>query len=511
MRRILLILTVITCILGARGEYTIDGKATLTAGVGSNDFAPFYLHSNRHGKLTQSKSAQLDIGLSDPLDIPRRFDWSWGVEFLTGWQSSASYWHWNPEGQFSYNSQHPARIWLQQLYAEVKWRCLFLSVGMKDRGSSLVDEELSSGDLVWSGNTRSIPEVRIGFVDFQNIPFTKKWLQVDMCLSYGKFTDSKFIRSHYSYERGKINPGTLWTYKRLYFRTNPEAPFHAKFGFQMTGLFGGKCFYYNHGRLEKEVYDYEGFRDFVAMLFPFGMGREGFKTGDHKGSWDISLTYRFRNSSRLRAYTQFFWDDGTGMSKSNGFDGLWGLEYKLPGKKALSGVVAEYLDFTNQAGPLMWPGNNDSDLKYEVLGADNYYNNFYHRSYVNYGQTIGTPMVMGTVFQLNGRSELLYNRVRAIHVAAEGYILPELQWRAKYSHRKAWGGSSSYELLHPIEADSWLAGVKWDLPQVPGLSVSADIAADHGTMPGNAFCVLLGASWDCSLTFGKKKFLMKSL
>ncbi|MCM1152332.1 MAG: capsule assembly Wzi family protein [Muribaculum sp.] len=509
--------TLCTALLGVaqmHAEYNIEGGAYVVAGVGSNDFAPTYTYSNRHGIITQSKDALLGLRLQDTLDLQRRFDWSWGVEALTGWTSSADYRRWSiPDKGYVNNPQHPARIWLQQLYAEVKWRSLFLSIGMKNRGSSLVDDKLSSGDLVWSGNARGIPEVRIGFVDFQPVPFTKRWLQIDVCISYGKFMDTDWINNHYSYYRGKINPGTLWTYKRLYFRTNPEAPFHAKFGFQMTGLFGGHSYYYDKGVMTKDVDNYGGFKDFWEMLMPFGQGREGYKTGDHKGSWDISLQYRFRDKSTLRAYTQFFWEDGTGMSKSNGWDGLYGLEYKRPGKKWFSAAVAEYFDFTHQGGPVNFAPADfpNSSLTTQVRGVDNYYNNYFYRSYVNYGMTIGNPLVLGTLFNFNGLQQIYYNKVRAFHIAAEGYITPDLQWTAKYSHRKAWGQPNSWEILHPGKCDSWLTGVRWNLPSVKGLTLSAEVAADHGNLPQNAFGVYLGASYDCNFRFKDKKLKVTSV
>ncbi|MCM1376987.1 MAG: capsule assembly Wzi family protein [Clostridium sp.] len=507
IKLLILTLSLLATHLMAMAEYNILGEASVIAGVGSNDFAPFEVYSNRHGILTQSKNLYLDLNLQDTLRLDKRFDFAWGVEALGGVANSVDYEKYSTSsGGLTVNPQHPANIWLQQLYAEVKWRSLYLGVGMKSRNSVLVDRNLSSGDLVWSGNARGIPEIRIGFVDFQPVPFTNRWLQIDVCLSYGKFADKNWVRDHYSYERGKINPGTLWTYKRLYFRTKPEAPLHAKFGFQMIGLFGGHTFWYRDGKMTEDVNNYEGVRDFINMLLPFGHGREGYKTGDHKGSWDISLQYRFPNRSTLRAYTQFFWEDGTGMSKSNGFDGLYGLEYKRPEKGWLTGVVAEYLDFTHQGGPIHYdPADNTQGgtMNSQVRGGDNYYNNSFYRSYTNYGMTIGTPLVMGSIFNLNGNPVLLNNKVRAFHIAAEGFITPHLQWIAKYTYRKAWGIGHSVQTLHPGESNSWLAGIKWSLPKLTGLKLTADVAADYGTLPMNAFGVYVGAAWNFNIKINK--------
>ncbi|MDE7381289.1 MAG: capsule assembly Wzi family protein [Muribaculaceae bacterium] len=502
MKKILFLLLtglMLTISPGAKANYPIDGSADLILGGSTGKFAPFYVNSNNNGKITQGDNLLIDLNLSDPLNLNKRFDFAWGAEALTGWSNSADYGRWDSEqNALVYNnSQHPAYVWLQQLYASVKWRSLFLSAGMKNNPSPLVDATLSSGDLVWSGNARSIPEVRIGFVDFQNIPFTRGWVQIDAALSYGKFFDSSWQKNHYSYASGHINTGTLWTYKRIYLRTNPSQRFHAKFGFQMTGLFGGKTQYYSDGKLWRTNDNYSGAKDFFDMLLPLNTDKEGYKTGDHKGSFDISFQYRFRDNSTLRAYTQLFWEDGSGMSKHNGLDGLWGLEYKREGRNWLNGAVVEFLDFTNQSGPLQWKPSDDpsSVLPGNTTGRDDYYNNYFYRSYTNYGMTIGTPMVMGDIFNLNGMSWLRYNRVRGIHFALTGTLTDEIEYIVKYSHRKGWGQPFSQELLTPATSDSWMIGVDWNLRVVPGLKFRAAVAADHGKLPANTFGVFVNAQY----------------
>lgn len=492
------------------GGYEITGNVSLTGGYSSSGFAPFYVASNRHGVLTQAKDALVGVSLKDSLDRKKRFDFAWEVEGYAGISNSVDYLKWNPatSSLSGINPQRPASIFLQQLYAEIKWRSIMLSVGMKSRGSRLVDDDLSGGDLVWSGNARGIPEVRIGFVDFQPIPFTRGGLEIDACLSYGKFIDTDWINNHFSFGNGKINPGGFWTYKRLYLQTKPTLPFSARFGFQMTGIFGGHTYTYIDGVMRHDENNYYGIKDFFYMLAPFGSGREGYKTGDHKGSWDISLRYRFHQGSTLRLYTQFFWEDGTGMSKSNGWDGLYGIEFRMPGKRWLSGAVVEFLEFMNQSGDVNFyapdfPATTITDM---ARGRDSYYNNGFYRSYVNYGMTIGTPFVLGSIYNLDGCPTLPLNRVRAIHVAADGYISPTLKWRAKYSHRHAKGMPNTMELIYPHDADSWLVGAEWQ-PRFMhgGFSFSADVAGDIGKLPSNAFGAYISAAYNFNIPFKKKR------
>ena len=149
------------------------------------------------------------------------------------------------------HSEHPARVWIQQLYGEVKYRSLFLTVGLKEHDSALLDFRLSSGDFIESGNSRPIPEVRAGFVDFQDIPFTNGWVQIQGEISYGKLTDNGWLRDHYNYFQGHLNLGALYSYKRCYFRTNPSKRFSATVGMQVGAMFGGSTSWYYKGEVRK--------------------------------------------------------------------------------------------------------------------------------------------------------------------------------------------------------------------------------------------------------------------
>lgn len=517
LKILLLLVTAASVAPEIRAEYSFSAGAQLNLGAGSNDFAPFYLHSNRRGKITQSQNAQLDIWAIDSLDLEKRFDFSWGFEVLGGYANKVDYRRWNPTTHaFEPNPQGPASIWIQQLFGEVKWRCLYLSLGLKDRGSCFVDDALSSGDLLWSGNSRGIPEARIGFIDFQNIPLTNGWVQIDACISYGKFIDTKWINNHFDYYTGKRNPGSFWTYKRIALQTKPSQPFSFRFGFQMIGIFGGKTYKYYNGELTSVVDNYNGFKDFFLMILPLDTHtHEGNKTGDHKGTWDAAARYRFRGGETLRAYTQWFWEDGSGLLKENGWDGLWGLEFKLNRRWWINGVVAEYLDLTNMSGPLAYEPNHyntegGASLPYRAHGADSYYNNYYYRSYVNYGLNMGTPMVQGILFNTGLKDdrtvycgEIPYYRVRGFHVAVEGAIGPYVDYIVKYNHRKAWGNTNSYALIRPIEADSFMAAATYTIPKVPGLSLTGAIGVDKGNIPQNAFGTMLTLTYERPIIFGK--------
>ena len=513
-----IILFCILTIMGlpAPAEYSFTAGGQFNLGTGSSDFAPYYMHANRHGTLTQAQNVQLDIWAKDSLDLSKRFDFAWGVEALAGYANKADYKRWDPESKaWVSNFQGPAPIWLQQLYGEVKWRCLYLMLGLKDINSCFVNQELSSGDLLWSGNSRGIPEARIGFVDFQTIPFTKKWLQFDVCLSYGKFIDTDWVNNHFNYFEGKRNPGPFWTYKRLSLRTNPEKPFMFQAGVQMAGIFGGRSYYYYNGRETKTVDNYNGFQDFIKILLPFWSdGKEGYRVGDTKGTWDFAARYLFKSGETLRAYVQWPWEDSSGIAKKNGFDGLWGLEFNLNRSWWISDVVVEYLDLTHMSGPLGYdPGyhnnaQNGATLPSKVSGGDGYYNNSYYRAYTNYGLNMGTPMVMGLLFITDDpynpeNGKIPYFRVRGFHIGFRGCLGDSFSYCVKYNHRKAWGDTNQLTLIHPVEADSFMAQLNYKIKQVKGLYLTGTVGVDHGTMPSNAYGMMLTLTYERPFVFGK--------
>lgn len=483
--------------------YEISGKAALSATVGSNDFAPYYFTANNFGILTQSKDILFNVGAFHPVDSTKRFSHSWGAEFYAGASSAAPYQYWdaaaNPPALTDRNVR-PASFWIQQLWGEIKYRRIFVQAGMKPHASKILDNKLTGGDLVWSGNARPVPEVRAGFIDFVDIPLTKHWVQIEGVISYDWFTDNRWCEDHYNYYSQLIATGLKMCYKRISFRTNPEKPFFVIASAQNASTFGGTTKYYYRGTLSREVHNGNRFVDYLEALVPFphGGAKDDYYPGDNKGSWDLRANYRFKNNDVLSAYFQWLWEDSSGMAKKNGWDGLWGIQYSRGEKGWFNSALIEYLDLTNMSGPFMWnaPDTPGTTLEGNLAGGDNYYNNTFYRGYTNYGMTIGTPMVMGTVFQLNGSQLLCLNRVRGIHIAATGNIGANIEWLVKVGYRKAWGVPGTVYILHPHHATSFMAEATWTPEKNRGFSFKAQIGFDKGNMPQNTFGGMLSVVFD---------------
>lgn len=481
-------------------NFGIDYSAEAFLAAGSGDFAPYYIMSNRHGVLTQSKDALLDLKLTHDWDSSRRFSYGFGAEVIGGYSSSTDYMRYQG-GDFVGHAEHPANIWLQQLYGQVRFRGVFLTVGLKEYSSAFVNNSLASGDLVESGNSRPIPQVRIGFNDFQDIPFTRGWLQIQGEISYGKMTDNSWLKNHYNYYNSHINEGALYTYKRCWFRTNPSQPLSATFGMQVGAFFGGTTYYYENGKLVSSSKLSRNVKQFFKMFIPTDGGLE-YYTGSTLGSWDVKFRYRLRNGAEVSAYLQKPWEDGSGIGFLNGFDGVWGLEYKSSRPGLINGVVAEYLDFTNQSGPFHWdPDDNPgTTIHNRAEGNDNYYNNHQFNSYANYGMAIGNPFLVSPIYNTDGYIRFAANRVRGFHIGVEGVITPELSYKLKGGYRRSWG-NGDIPFIIPKDDTSFMIEAVYTPASLPAWRFKGAFALDHGTLLGNNTGGLLTVAYSGNFSF----------
>ncbi len=494
---------VLAASIAAAEPFEVNYEGGIIGNAGSGEFAPTYMAANRHGVLTQKSDLLLYAGLNHKMDTTRRFSYGTGVKLFGGYTATAPYKQFTGS-ELEIHKVHPANFWIQELYAEVKYRGVFLSAGLKERTPLLIDFDLSSGALTESGNSRPVPQVRAGFVNFQNIPFTNGWVQIEGAIAYGKFTDNAWMRDHYNYYYGHINQGALYTYKRCFLRSKPSMPFMVTVGMQSSGAFGGSSdWYYLGHKVKSESYSSSA-KQFFKMFLPLNEG-QSYYSGSFLGSWDIQLRYRFRNDWTVKGYLMKPFEDGSGIGFLNGFDGVWGLELDAPGFKYIQGAVVEYIDFTNQSGPSHHDPDDHagSNLHHRAEGADNYYNNHEYNPYAYYGMSMGTPFLIAPIYNLNGTMEYLHNRARGFHIGVKGEIVDNLSYRALFGHQKSFG-AAYMPIIKPLTNFSMMIEGKYRLNSVPGLDVKAQFAIDNGNLVGNntGFCV--SVSYNGNFNIGKK-------
>lgn len=505
-KTILSVLAAMFCATGVAQD-VVEYSATAIGAAATGDFAPYMIGSWNHGKSAMKNSALLDVDIHKDIDLAKRFSWAAGAEVLTGHSASATYQRYDATNGWTTNAQSPSSIWLQQLYGSLKWRGAFITVGMKDRGSRFVDNDLSSGDLLESNNARSVPQVRAGFVDFQDIPFTKGWVQIDGEISYGKMADNDYLRNHYNYYNYHINEGALYTYKRIAFRTNPSKPLWIIASMRAAGFFGGTSRWYTKDVMHRETKNPTNLRAYWEMFFPSLGNGDGYYEGSQLGTFDFKAHYTISSGHEVAAYFQWLWEDGSSMARRNKTDGLWGLEYHRTdgAKHALQGVVAEYIDFRDQSGPLHWaPGDNPgTSMTNEATGGDDYYNNTTYNSYANFGMSLGSPFVLSPLYNLNGLIQYRFTRSSGFHLAAQGWLSETVSWRSAISYAKAWGSGRHPQNI-ARENTSMLLEAGWDAAKLlPGLSAKCQVAFDAGKLRGDNFGALLSVTYKGNFSLKK--------
>lgn len=501
MRTFLLSASIALSCATALADIDINYRVGITGNAGSGDFAPTLITNNNHGVTTSPYGATARGAIWKSLELDRRFSWGAGVDLIGDYASSITYSKFDPENRVWYNNpMHPPRAWIQQLYGEVKFRGVFLTAGLKEYESGMLSTKLSSGDLTFSGNTRPLPGFRAGFIDFQNIPFTNGWMQIQGELGYNKSTDNDWTKQHFNTYYGCINQGWWYHYKRVYFRTKPSERFSVTFGLQGAAQFSGDITNYVDGKVTNYRQHKLKISDFFEMFIP-QTGEEYYK-GNHVGSWDLKARYRLNNGDKVYGYFQWLWEDGSGIGKFNGLDGLWGLEYKRASGGIVSGAVVEYFDFRNQSGPIHWdpadwPGTT---LTGEATGYDNYYSNNMQNGYSIYGLAIGSPVLPSPLYNLQGQNQFLCNRLRGFHLGVLGDITSNLDYRLLLTYRKGFGTGLT-PFIHHRESTSMLVECNYRIPSVEGLAVKGQAAFDAGKLQGNNFGALLTVSYSGKLSF----------
>lgn len=532
MRYTFSLLIILTAALCAAGQIPVDSVQTegtkystfdpyvtrvsrthfsvgVIANAGNSELAPYYISSNNGGNITQQYSALLNASLVHSTDPDKRFAWGACVEVWGGYSSSAGYQRYVGNGQFEVQKQHPARLWIQQAYLTAKYRSIYAVAGLTYKSSPIVNRQLSSGDLVWSDNARPPVGLCAGFIDFQDIPFTKGWVQINGEFGYFRELDDKWLENHYNYYNHFITTDKWLHYKSLHFRTNPSKPFVFTIGAQSACQFGGTANYYEDGQITRTVkMDADAkafFRTFIAGSGGNSAG-DSFVEGNHLGTWDIALEYNLNDGKQLRAYTQWLWEDGSGIGKMNGFDGMWGLEYRnAVGQPLIEGAVIEYVDFTNQSGPIHWTPNDrpGTPITGHSSGADDYYNNYIYNGYQNRGMSIGSPFVKSPLYNQDGYMRYRDNVLRGFHIGLKGYLASDWRYRLKASYRKAWG-TPLLPRVGSVDDFSMMAEVSftpWHGCFYGPWTMTAAVAMDHGKLYGNNWGGLLGITYSGSFNF----------
>ena len=405
--------------------------------TGDGSYAPFWHTSNRQGLSSiKNNNGYLHFAALGDASFNHDFKVGYGLDLGVG-------------------AGLESDIFVHQLYCDLDYKWLGLSMGMKERWNDK-NRYLSSGALTWSGNCRPIPEIRAGIPDYVRMPFFGRWFSVKGHIGYGRLTDDRWRRQH---GNGAYTEGILFHSKSAFLRWGDEErfPLQATLGLEMNNIFGGTRYVDGVGN---------EFPSDAAMywtvLFPFHqVGKQGNVDGDNLGSWHINLDYKLKDW-HIGTYYEHFYEDHSSMLgieyksnaqgkkdfiffgfRHNWFDGLFGVEINAPeGIPFFRNAVLEFLNTRGQCGPILNSAdqyNPTIPVVEEVDGRDGMYNHGAYDSYAHWGYAMGSPVLISPAYNNDGYAGFRSNRVRMFHFGIDGGITSCLDYRLLATTTKHWG------------------------------------------------------------------------
>lgn len=466
----------------------IQYEVSANGQFGDGSHTPFWQTANRFGLASTSNNSgyiRATIMRNTEVDNDRNWRLGYGADLAV---------------PFGYNS----KFVVQQLYAEVAWQKIRLSVGQKERLPELKNNELSSGSMVLGTNARPLPQVRLETSDFFAIPGTRKWISLKGHMAYGWFTDNQWQRDFNAGRNMNVyTANSLYHSKAGFMRVGNLDQFPLVFtgGCEMVCQFGGSV--WNRGLKDSQgntivQYDMKaGPKEFFQAFIPTGSdatdGDNPNVMGNQLGSYQARLDYHGKGW-QASIYGEHFFDDHSMMGWDFDWkDFLWGAEVKLPKNPFVSTLLVEHMTTTDQSGAVFKNMKSDN-IPYSVGGVDDYYNHGIYGAYQHAGLVMGSPLIISPIYNTDNKIYCYDNRITALHLGMAGNPTGELSYRMLYTHEKSKGTYKSPRTT-PATSDFMLAEVSYAPSQVKGLEITLSYAQDWGKLTGDNKGGMLTASY----------------
>jgi Cu2+-exporting ATPase len=450
----------------AQGELNYRAEAFTSANVGN--YSPFWIVSNTNGVVPlKPNNGYVRGNLIWKQALNKNFRLETGVDLVAA-------------------AKHSSSFWVQQLYTELSFQNIHLTVGAKERYHSILDKNLSSGDMALSANARPIPAISAGFSEYTNVPYTKGIMKFKADFSVGKSMDGDYIKNATT----NYTIDILWHRKFLFLQwADPEEKFPLSFtaGLDHAVQWGGWTSVDDFGQLP------ESFKDFLLVAFG-GHGGDNAMTGDqinrlgnHLGTINFLFEYKTDNF-HASLYKHHLYDDNSGLEFANWRDGIWGGSVAFVHLPCLKKIVLEAINTTNQSGPMHFLDYNHGDGRnYRGGGNDNYYNHFYYTcGWAYYGRALGNPLLTSPEYNNDGSLEFKNNRLKAVHLGMNGNLAPDLSYRLLLTQMQAWGRMNAPFSKKQNNLSSLLE-CSYEPAKWRGWKIGVQLAFDTGDLYGNNF------------------------
>ncbi|MGN0233693.1 MAG: capsule assembly Wzi family protein [Bacteroidaceae bacterium] len=451
--------------------------ASMSGMASSGTYAPFWFTANRYGLSTSNTESFL---MRASLDRSTRSD-------------SAQRWRIGYGADFAVAAGMSSHLILQQLYAEVEWKVLRLSIGQKERPLELLDDKLSCGAMTSGINARPLPQVRLELPDFWAVPGTHNWFSLKAHFAMGAYTDSKWQRSTAGAQGLIYTNGSLYHSKELLLRIGNEERFPLTLagGLEMCSQFGGEGWNMGYRADDSQSSScrklFNGLSSIWHAIIPGGSdindGDFPNSEGNHLGSWHLRANWKGRGWSAA-AYMEHFFEDESQMFWQYGWkDYLLGIEVHLPHNPLLSSFLYEHLGTMDQSGPVYHDAREN--LPVQISGLDEYYNNHVYGAWQHAGFVMGNPLLLSPIYNKDKRIYCYYNRVNAHHLGLRGEPTGWMGWRVLYSTLRTLG-TYHVPTIDPCHAHYLLCELTWRPKFLPSLSVTGTYGFNGGSLIGRS-------------------------
>lgn len=441
----------------------------LFGSAATGDNTPFWITSNQYGKVPlNSNNTFLETALFHQQSFKNGISWNAGLDVI-------------------YIAPRYRNVYIHQLYAGIKFKCLQLTVGSKEETSAFeLDNNLSSGDVILSNNARPIPGVRLSIPEFTVVPATKGWLQVKGNFSVGRSFDNAYLQDFINTEQTYVKD-ILWHYKSIHFRikdTKNDAPLFGVIGLQHIAQWGGTS---TNPKIGKQP---SSFKDFIRVVCGRSGGEQATASdqinvlGSHHISYDLRLGYTL-NDWQVEAYHQHLCYDKSGLELYNGMDGLWGIQLSFPKKiQWINRLVVEHFSTMNSSGPFHYIWFDHDKYPGRGGGGDNYYNNDEYISGNSYfNKSTGSPLIPSPEYNEDHKLGFKDNRIRTWHIGLDGAFNSQISYRFLATVMQGWG--TAYEpFLKKKKGASLLIDINYTHPKLEGWQFKGSISSDTGTILG---------------------------
>lgn len=439
-------------------------------------------------------------------------------------------------------------FFIQQAFAELSWKWLTLSIGSKERfgeGKQNTDylnrhsfenntvnilypnlicnqlSELSSGGLIYSGNSRPVPQIRIEIPEYTPIPGTNEWLHTRAHIAYGFFSDENFQEEHTRNNPiARYGKNILYHSKALFIKIGKPKRFPVTFegGLELYSQFGGDIYSHGSGHIVSMP---NAPIDYLKALIPLSGGddtpldEQTNISGNQTGSWHAAFTLHTEPAD-IRLYGEHMFED---------FSQLFFFEYQsnqhgkkkiiyYPWKDIMLGasitnksdilpfigtIQYEYLNTYDQSGALYHDPSVNFDEQMD--GVDNYYNHGIYPGWHHWGFGMGNPLVISPIYNSTGALHFRSNRIKAHNMGINGIISEQLPiaYRMQYTYSENWG-----TYLNPLEKKAYSTSLLAEFAYAPPRSKwlgTLSIGYDRSNMIGNNFGAMLTITRAASINF----------